>query len=220
MQRTGTSDLRVLLAEGPGQPTGEPPLGDASDQQLIAQVLAGSVNTFALLLSRYRAYVWTIVSRLMPEAMVPDLAQEVFVEAYRSLAGYDTAKPFKNWLAGIALHRCRDHWRQTYRRREIPLSALSEEHQNWLERFTEHQSNESFDSLARQREAREILDQALARLSPDDRLVLSLVYLEGLSIKEAARMLNWSLINVKVRAYRARKKMRTYLGALLDKEER
>ena len=218
MQRTGTSDLRVLLAEGPGQPTGDPLFGEASDHQLIAQVLAGNVNTFALLLGRYRAYVWTIVSRLMLEAIIPDLAQEIFVEAYRSLAGYDSSKPFKNWLAGIALHRCRDHWRQTYRRREIPLSALSEEHQNWLERFTEHQSNESFDNLARQREAREILDQALARLPPDDRLVLSLIYLEGLSTKETARMLNWSLINVKVRAYRARTKMRAYLDVLLDKE--
>ena len=77
-----------------------------------------------------------------------------------------------------------------------------------------------FDHLARQREARDILDQALARLSPDDRLVLSLVYLEGFSSAEAARLLNWSLINVKVRAYRARKKMRAYLGALLDKEAR
>lgn len=220
MERTGTSDLRMLLAEEPGQPAGGPAHGAASDQQLIAQVLAGSVNTFALLLNRYQAYVWTIVSRLTPEAVVPDLAQEVFVEAYRSLAGYDTGKPFKNWLAGIALHRCRDHWRQTYRRREIPLSGLSEAHQHWLERFTEHQSDEAFDSLARQREARDILDQALARLSPDDRLVLSLIYLEGLSTKEAAQMLNWSLINVKVRAYRARTKMRAYLGALLDKEAR
>lgn len=218
MERTGTPDLRMLLAEEPDRSTGASSFGEASDHQLIGQVLAGSVNTFALLLNRYQAYVWTIVSRLMPEAMVPDLAQEVFVEAYRSLAGYDPSKPFKNWLAGIALHRCRDHWRQTYRRREIPLSALTEEHQDWLEQFAEHQSNESFDNLARQREAREILDQALAHLSPDDRLVLSLIYLEGLSTKETARMLNWSLINVKVRAYRARTKMRAYLGALLDKE--
>jgi len=199
---------------------GDYPAGDASDGELINQVLAGSINTFEVLLTRYRAYVFAIVSRLMPEAMVPDLAQEIFVEAYRSLAGYDTSKPFKNWLAGIALHRCRDHWRQKYRRREIPLSALTGEHQDWLERLAEHQAGESFGSLARQREARDILDQALARLSPDDRLVLSLVYFEGFSIKETAQMLNWSLFNVKVRTYRARMKMRTYLGTLFDKEER
>ena len=216
MEQYGPSGLRALVTGTAQQEGDNQPRQQASDHQLVTQVLAGSVNTFALLLSRYQAYVWTIVSRLMPEAMVADLAQEVFVEAFRSLADYDTAKPFKNWLAGIALHRCRDHWRQTYRRREIPLSQLSEQQQDWLDRLTAHQSEESFDHLARQREARDLLDQALARLSPDDRLVLSLVYLEGFSTKEAAQLLNWSLINVKVRAYRARKKMRSLLGALLE----
>lgn len=216
MEQYGSPGLRGLVTGAKQQRLDNQPLHEASDPELIAQVLAGGINTFALLLSRYQAYVWTIVSRLMPEAMVADLAQEVFVEAYRALADYDTGKPFKNWLAGIALHRCRDHWRQTYRRREIPLSQLSEQHQDWLDRLTEHQSEESFAHLARQREARDILDQALAQLSPDDRLVLSLVYLEGFSTKEAAQLLNWSLINVKVRAYRARKKMRRILGALLE----
>lgn len=208
---------RLVAREGQQGSDNHP---QASDHELIAQVLAGNSSTFALLLNRYQAYVWTILSRLMPETVVPDLAQEVFVEAYRSLAGYNSGKPFKNWLAGIALHRCRDHWRQTYRRREIPISELSEQHQDWLERFAAHQSDESFESLARQREACDILDLALSRLCPDDRLVLSLVYLEGFSTKEAAQLLGWSLINVKVRAFRARKKMRTFLGALLDKEAR
>lgn len=219
MERPGSPDLRHLSVWDDDPPaavaTGEEP----SDAALIAQILDGSINTFESLLHRYRAFVWTITSRQVPESVVPDLTQEIFLEAYRSLARYDGRKPFKNWLVGITLHRCRDHWRRVYRRREIPMSSLGEEHHQWLDNRAADQHDRVFPGLIDQREAREILDHALAGLSPKDRQVLTLVYLEELPVKEVALMLGWSAINVKVRAYRARMKMRTSLGALLNKEK-
>ncbi|MBM9615184.1 RNA polymerase sigma factor [Desulfobulbus rhabdoformis] len=191
-----------------------------TDAQLIKSILQGKKNDFEILLNRYRNYIWAISSRLLPLEVVPDITQEIFVEAYRHLDGYDQRKPLKNWLAGIALHRCRDHWRREYRRKEIPVSGLSQEHQKWVERVCATDGQTNFGSLVQQREAQEILEIGLAQLSEKNRLLLILIYFEGFSVKEVAQMLNWSQINVKVRAYRARKQMRTLIQEFLDQENR
>ena len=73
------------------------------------------------------------------------------------------------------------------------------------------QSDDTRREKGRQQEARELLDWSLSRLSPKDRMALELVYLEGYTIKEAAKLLGWSTTNVKVRAYRSRKKIHKLL---------
>jgi len=92
------------------------------------------------------------------------------------------------------------------------MSSLTEEHQEWLERVVSNRSGQSFDDKASQREARELLDWALDRLSPGDRMVLELVYLEGLSGREAADLLGWTVANVKVRSLRARRRLHNLLA--------
>ena len=89
--------------------------------------------------------------------------------------------------------------------------SIAVEHINYLQNSLSDQSRDDWEALGRQNEAREILDWALDRLGPEDRMVLELVYLEGLAVKEAARLLGWSTANVKVRAHRARKKINRWL---------
>jgi RNA polymerase sigma-70 factor (ECF subfamily) len=91
------------------------------------------------------------------------------------------------------------------------MSSLTEEHLVWLEAALSDQSSPSCDEEALRKEAGEILDSALGRLSPGDRMALELVYLEGYSVKEAAGLLGWSTTNVKVRLFRSRKKLRGLL---------
>ncbi len=87
----------------------------------------------------------------------------------------------------------------------------------WLNAALFDNSSQSFREAGLQKEAREILDWALDRLSAEDRMVLELVYLEGLSVKEAAGQLGWSTANVKVRLFRSRKKLYSLLtGAITD----
>ena len=71
-----------------------------------------------------------------------------------------------------------------------------------------------------QNEARELLDRALEKLAPADRMVLELVYLEGLALKEVAALTGWSLANVKVRAFRSRTRLKNILGDVLTKKEK
>ena len=97
------------------------------------------------------------------------------------------------------------------------MGSLSEKHQNWLEQVISDQSGQSVHEKGFQNEARELLDWALGKLSAEDRIVLELVYLEGLSGKETADFLGWSVTNVKVRSFRSRKKLEKILTGVMKK---
>lgn len=147
----------------------------------------------------------------MPYQEVEETAQNVFVRAYQSLPTYKAKGNFKQWLSAIALRSCYDYWRKAYRSREVPMSSLTERHQDWLEEAMSEQSDQSFHEKSSQQEAIEILDWALGKLSAKDRMVMELVYLEGLSGKEAADLLGWSVANVKIRSLRSRRKLEKLL---------
>jgi RNA polymerase sigma-70 factor (ECF subfamily) len=179
----------------------------SADAEIVAQVVSGDVNAFELLLKRYQAHVVRIVKKHIPFDKVEEVAQEVFIRVYQSLPNFKRDDSFKQWLSTITIRTCYDFWRKHYRYREIPMSSLSDKHQVWLQEATATRSGKSFYERDSQEEAREILDWALDRLSPEDRMALELVYLEGYSVKEAANLLGWSTVNLKVRSFRARKKL-------------
>ena len=182
-----------------------------ADAEIIRQVVDGDVNAFERLLQRYQRHVAKIVSKHVPYDQVEEIAHEVFVRAYQSLPTFQQKSPFKSWLSSIAVRTCYDFWRKQYRSKELPLSSLSEQQQYWLEQSISEMSNRSYAEQGGLQEAREILEWALSKLSAEDRMVVELVYLEGVSGKEAARLLGWSVANVKIRSFRARKKLQTIL---------
>lgn len=190
-----------------------------SDAAIVQQVIAGNVDAFETLLKRYEQPVLGILKRHLPYDQVEETAQDVFIRAYQSLPGFRETGSFKQWLSAIAVRTCYDFWRKRYRNREMPMSALTEAQATWLEKTLTDASEDAHEEIGRQAEAREVLDAALGRLSPEDRMVLELVYLEGRTGKEAARLLGWSVANVKVRAFRARKKLEKMLTGLARREE-
>ncbi len=185
------------------------------DTETIRQVLDGDVNAFESLVVRYRALVLKIVQRHVDRGDVEETVQEAFVRAYRSLATFERQGHFSQWLSAIVVRTCHDYWRKAYRSREIPLSAITERHQEWLEEALAAEQGEPSSGGTVQEEAREVLDWVLTKLSAKDRMVLELIYLEGLSVKEAASLLGWSVANVKVRAFRSRRKLEKLLREVL-----
>jgi RNA polymerase sigma-70 factor (ECF subfamily) len=123
-------------------------------------------------------------------------------------------KPFKHWLAKIAIRRCHDFWREYYQRREVPVSAISPECQFWLDHLL---SDHSLEEAKERLEARDLLNWALGQLSAVDRIVLTLTYLDECSLAEAAALLGWSIARVKIQAYRARHKLRKILVKILPR---
>jgi len=199
------------LTEGDRRTTG----GGPRDEEIIRRVLAGEMDLFVELINRYQQHVGRIVAGHVRRDMVEEVAHDSFVRAYTSLSTYSFRTPFSHWLATIALRACYDAWRNASARKEVPLSGLGDEQQQWADRLLATESHERFEDLARQQETRELLHSALNQLSPENRMVLTLVHLEGHSVREAAELLGWSTVNVKVRAHRARQQLRKILEGLL-----
>lgn len=191
----------------------------SDDAHIIDLVLGGNVNAFETLLLRYADHVLRIVRKHVNYEAVEETAHEVFIRAFQSLRGFRADGNFRQWLSSIAVRTCYDYWRKAYRSREIAMSQISETHREWLEEILSDRSGQSFEEKGAQEEAREVLDWALERLPPGDRMVLELVYLEGLRSKEAAELLGWSVANVKVRSFRARKKLQKLLSGLINDQE-
>ena len=188
---------------------------DCKDAEIISRVIAGNINAFEGLLEKYQNLVVRIVKKHAPRDQVKDLTQETFIRTYQSLPTFEGGS-FPHWVSTIAVRTCYDFWRKHGRSREIPVNFLDAGRQAWLETALFEKSSQTFHETGRDREAGEILDWALGKLSADDRMVLELIYLEGHSVKEAARLLGWSIANVKVRSFRSRRKLHKLLSRQME----
>ncbi len=189
-----------------------------SDREVVDEVLEGKRERFRVLLERYERYLFSIVSRHVPQEYVEEVAQEAAVQLYLSLPGFkgNTDGEFKGWLASVTVRAAYSFWRERYKKREVTMDSLGEEQKRWVEQATYEESEERFQEMARQEEARQVLYWAMDRLSPEERMVLQLTHLEGHPVKEAARLLGWSTAKAKVRSFRARRKLRGILKGLVE----
>jgi RNA polymerase sigma-70 factor, ECF subfamily len=190
-------------------------LADMEDARILKEIRAGDVDAYAKIMTKYQGRVAGIVSGHAPRDRVAELTHEVFVRAYRSLAGYRGDSPFGHWLAKVTVRACHDFWRAEYRRRERPESELSDECRAFVEEVAALESSEAAEETASRQEAQDLLGWAMDKLSPTDRMVVTLTHLEERPVAEAAEMLGISVPNVKVRAFRARKKLRELLGDII-----
>ena len=191
-------------------------LGDA---EIVERVLQGDVDGFECLVERYQTRVFGIAARRVPRRDVEEVAHEAFIRAYTSLARFEGRGDFGAWLSKIAVRACHDYWREVYGRREQPMSDLGEAQLTAMARLASDRSSRALDESVSADEARSLLAWALNRLSAEDRAVLELVHIEERPVKEAAELLGWSVVNVKVRAHRSRKKLRAILEKLIANEE-
>ena len=140
-----------------------------------------------------------------------DLVQEVFVRLFEMLPRYDDRFPLENWVARLALNVCRNRWKYQARRPEVRWEDLSEGERRVCEAGLAR-ANRLPDDAAD--DARALMFRLLETLPADDRLVLSLLHLEEKQVGEIATLMGWSRTLVKVRAFRARAKLRKAVAAL------
>ncbi len=183
-----------------------------SDVELVSEVRAGQEAAFEELFRRHRRRVALIASRFFRRReQIEEVVQESFAKAFFALGEFSNrqAESFGAWLARIAFNVCYDELRRLKRRPESSLSELDEDEAAWLRERT----RASTDARGVESDAisRELAAKLLARLSPEDRLVLVMLDVEGLSTAEIAEVMNWSVSKVKVRAHRARAHLRRVL---------
>lgn len=193
---------------------------ELDDAGIITRVLGGDNNAFEQLIERHKVRVFAVVSRHVPIGDVAEVAQGVFIRAWRGLRNFRGESPFSHWLSKLAVRECYDFWRERARRREFVGGNLSAENVARLAALLNAGAREISNSLESRREAREIVTWALGKLSAADRIVITLLYAEECSIDEAAELLGWSATNVKVRAFRARRLLRKIILENLQEEDR
>ena len=183
------------------------------DAELLERILGGATDDFAELVRRHQSRVFATLHRYERDAQkVEDLAQETFLKAWRALGQFDGRAPFEHWLARIAARVALDHLRKEKRRQnEIGLPELGDDALDWLR--SDDEKNE-LDV----RSAAELLELAMRELSPADRMVITMQELEGRSVKEIAVAMGASGVAVRVRAMRARSKLRQALEKLANEK--
>src|ERR1051325_1006037 len=181
---------------------------DRTDAEWIAAVLAGDAASFEPLVKKYQPRVFATARRYArKESEVEDIVQEVFIKAFQKLSSYRAEAPFEHWLMRLAVRTCYDFLRAHQRSKETAFSDIHQEQTDWLERFVSGSGKDEEAADA----ARALVAEALRRLSPAARLVLTLLEIEERSVKEIAALTGWSVPLVKVRAFRARAAMRKVL---------
>ncbi len=181
---------------------------EQEDGELVKQVLAGNDAAYAVLVDRYRSRVFSTASRYARNAAeLEDLAQDIFIRLWKGLKTYRADAPFEHWLMTVTVRTCYDFLRKHRKRRErevlvdeIPSVSMSGDGMFSGDAAEERQR--------RQREAWEVVQNLMTKLNEKEQLVITLMELEEKSVKEVAGLTGWSESNVKVRAYRARNKMR------------
>ncbi len=172
------------------------------ESEWVARAKRGDEDAFVHLAVTYRPRVWGTASRFArsrPE--LEDLTQDLFVKIWKGLPSYRSDAPFEHWIMTVTVRGCYDFLRKHRRRRESETLVDPQESRDAPD-----------DRPARnqaRRDAWEIVQLLLEHLDSKDRTVITLLDLEERGVKETAKLTGWSESNVKVRAHRARKKMRT-----------
>ena len=151
---------------------------------------------------------------------VEEAAQEVFLKAFTQLDTFEGRGSFEGWMTRIATNTCLNLLRGARRRPELSASDLSEDESAWLDDRLAGDAAERQRSAERGMVAADLTERVLGTMSADDRLVLMLIDGEEASVKEVAEATGWTESNVKVKAMRARRRMREAVEKLLGRGAR
>jgi RNA polymerase sigma-70 factor (ECF subfamily) len=195
----------------------------AEDREYVERVLAGETQVFENLVRKYNRLGGAIAYGIVKDfQLAEDIVQEAFLKAYRSLGSLRSPERFRLWFSGIVKKQAIDVLRQR------KAYALSRQGPNaaanaGLERAAVHGSDggttsgSPMDQLLREEQRQKILE-AIAELPQDDRLVLVMKHMEGLSYKEIAETTGTSVSAVESRLFRARQALRKKLAYLLKSD--
>ena len=167
--------------------------------------------------SLYPQVARIVQNHLPRNTAVEDLAQEVFVQFFRTIDRIDRGRPLEKWVSRLALNVCLNALRSKRRRPEWRFSDLGSGEQALVETLL--QGDDSGRETHENAHARELLSKLLERLAPQDRMLLSLLYLEEKTPAEVADLTGWDSTLIKVRAFRARAKLKKAFSLLSEAEK-
>ena len=177
------------------------------DQFYLNKVLSGDPASYAFLVNRYKDMVYSIALKILRDADdAQDLAQECFITAYQQLHKYQGRSKFSTWLYTIAYRAAVTQLRQNKLNTTFMGDSINEVSDNTGNHFEQLQSKQ----VGRQ------VRNAIDRLPQTEALLVTLYYINDLPVKEIQEITGLSTPNIKIKLFRARKKLAQQLAFLLD----
>jgi len=172
------------------------------DNEIISRVLKGEQNAYAELVNRYQAYVFTLVLRMIKSREdAEEVAQDVFIKAYRSLADFRGESKFSTWLYTIA-----NTTSITFlRKKKLDVHSLDNEK---VFEIADSKDSGLRANLVEQKSRVNMVNEAITMLSPDDAEIITLFYKAEQNLEEISRILRLETNTVKVRLHRARTRLK------------
>lgn len=182
------------------------PPSEPEDNEIIARIQAGDANAFDMIVTRYQSLVAGLLHRFaVRPADLEDLVQEAFLDIWRGLPGWKPDRPFSHWLKRVTVRAGLEYCRKQKR---SPLSrAAGPESEAALENLPGENASQAADFQHSLEEAQFLL----AALPAEDQALLTLLYLNEMPLSEIAGHFGWSLANAKIRAFRARNRLKKVL---------
>jgi RNA polymerase sigma-70 factor, ECF subfamily len=186
------------------------------DDLLVKRVQAGEQRAFELLVKRYQGKVIAAVGRLVKDRTeCEDLAQEVFIRAYRAMAGFRGDSSFYTWIYRIALNTAKNFLSSGHRK--LQLSDLETDIADQIQDPASLRDRATPEREMLRSEIERMVVDSVADLPPDIRTALTLREVDGLSYEEIAKVMDCPIGTVRSRIFRARdavdKRVRPLLGA-------
>jgi len=178
-------------------------MAEESDIFYIERVLKGDKGAYSYLVNRYSGMVYSMAFRLLKsDVEAEDLSQEVFVSAFRSLAGFKRSAKFSTWIYRITYNKAISQLRKK-------RSELSTDNEVFLE--TRGGVDHSDEILSQEEDTGKLLGEAIKQLPEGDQILIMLHYYEDQSMEEISTITGISVANVKVKLFRIRKRLKEML---------
>ncbi|MEO8823753.1 MAG: RNA polymerase sigma factor [Ginsengibacter sp.] len=171
-----------------------------NDQYYINLVVEGDTNAFTVLVDRYKDLVFTLsLKMLQNREEAEEAAQDTFIKVFRSLKSFKKESKFSTWLYKITYNNCLDRIKKQKRSRSIvELNEFTEKEIGSLKNVLETIEEE---------ERKRMIQNCLGLLQPEDRFLISLYYYNENSLKEISQVMRINENNLKIKLFRARKKL-------------
>jgi len=202
---------KIAESDAPGRSAGVGGISAAAaeERQLVRRAQRGDKESFEVLVERHQHRVFAVARGILKrQEDVEDIAQQVFVKAYFSLKRFDQRAAFSTWLYKITVNECWDLLRKRKARPLVYEADFSEEQSRQFS-ATQQKADAGPDTSERMA-MRQRLDNMLAQLDDRDRAMLILKEVEGFSVEEIADSLGLNANTVKVRLFRARRRIVEY----------
>jgi RNA polymerase sigma-70 factor (ECF subfamily) len=192
-------------------------MDDSDVRALVQAALAHDDHAAGELVRRLYPLVAKIVrSHRSRRAAEEDLCQMIFIKVFQKLNQFSGQVPLEHWVSRVAVNTCLNQIAAEKARPELRQADLSQEEQAVVENLAT-----SAQDLAPDRRfaSRQLVEHLLELLKPAERLVIDLLYLQQRSIEEIRQLTGWSTSLIKVRAFRARRKMKDHLSKISAAEK-